>query len=223
MDPHSKSWPALRSLLSATALLIAAPGAALTIDDFGAEVSPTTSDVFVTEGNPIGGELDAIIVRPASYQQTGGKARFTQDSVMLVYDGVDGSAANQLGLGGVDLTDGGASGLLRLALPEVTGHNSLVLKLFTSETEVSAWTSSRITSAHTLLIPWSNFIQAFGAAAPADPTRIDRIELLVRVNQPDGGIAIDSIASVPEPGTATLLLLGLGALAGVRRQRTRSG
>jgi len=191
---------------------------ALMIDDFGGNVATTSEVVFVTEGNPVGGERDVIPQVAASYAESGGIAQFDHIGIgggsltTLIYDGLDGSVDSQLGLGGIDLTDGDLSDLLAIDLTEVSGHNGIFIRLYSTETEYSSTGRSRLSSPGLLLISLSSF-QPMGAAGGADLQDIERIEIEVRVNTTDSTIALSSIATIPEPGTAILMGFGLTLLS----------
>jgi hypothetical protein len=190
---------------------------ALRIDDFGGTVATTSDVVFVTAGNPVGGERDVIPQGSTSFSESGGIARFDNlGSTTLIYDGLDGSIDLQLGLGGIDLTDGGLSDHLVIDLSEASGHNGIFIQVYTTETQFSAVGRSRIATPGLLLLPFSSF-QPRGAAGGADLQNIERIEIDVRVNLTDSGISLTSIATIPEPGIVMLLGLGFTVLSMRRR------
>ena len=194
---------------------------ALMIDDFGGTVATTSDVVFVTAGNRVGGELDVIPQASASYSESGGIARFNNLGITtLIYDGLDGSVDSRLGLGGIDLTDGGLSDQLAIDLSEASGHNGILIRLYTTETQFSTRGGSRLATPGRLLFSLASF-QARGVDGGADLQNIERIEIEVRVNVPNSVFSLTSIATIPEPGTAMLLGLGLTVLS-VRRRNQAS-
>ena len=147
--------------------------------------------------NPIPG----VIAFSSGSQSTG---QFT-----LVYDG-DGN----VGLGGVDLTDGGVNGFLNIDFTSADLGAEIEIRL--QDTGGNGEYLSQILAGGPGVV---SFHLSDFADAGVDLTSIDLIELNI-TGQEDGDYTIDSIAAtVPEPGTIAIWsMLGIGMAFYVRRQ-----
>jgi hypothetical protein len=164
----------------------------------------------------------------------------------LIYDGMDGaptgplkynpvtglpiddSGVNTTGLGGVDLTNGGATNAFRFDVATVD-PTALTVGAFTFTVSVwdqvggeSHYTEGLVTGFSPLL--GFNEFQSF-VGGGADFTNVGAIAFSIAgEGAPDG--ALSSITVVPLPASAWLLLGGLGGLAGVsaasKRRRRKS-
>jgi len=187
----------------------------------------------------LGGERDAIVAGSPvpSFQAAGGLATFASTGpagatviAQLVYDGVDGSTGNAFGLGGVDLTDGGASDRFRVVVSAVTGQVDLVVRVWEASATYSTYMFSSVTSPGTYEAPFASFT-AFGAGGQFDSA--EAVGLFVQTLDSVPGAATDSVtfdsfstygangttAPIPEPSSVVLLGLGLGACTLVARKK----
>ncbi len=98
------------ALIVGLVLSVAAPSSAAIIDDFSDAQGPVVPPVFfdAQTGSMLGGERDVNpVTLGGSFVALGGIATWSSANGGILYDGVDNAAGNALGLGGVDLTDGG--------------------------------------------------------------------------------------------------------------------
>jgi hypothetical protein len=171
-------------------------------------------DATVTSANP-GDTLQAAV------DPNGGLAKFltstqavTTGSVNLLYDG-EGSP----GLGGVDLTGGGANDGFVLDVTVLGGQVTLTATVTDASGNSASGSPLGLGTGRQELL----FSDITG---PTDFSNIETIEFLIELG---GGarIGIDSIttdatgtaAVVPLPASAVLLLAGVGALGAVRARR----
>ncbi|UCD29155.1 MAG: PEP-CTERM sorting domain-containing protein, partial [Planctomycetota bacterium] len=144
----------------------------------------------------------------------------TDGEAKLVWDGIDGSPAlDYTGLGGFDLTNGGA--LDRITIPVAFDDLPVTLVM-------EVWTDSNYMSDAQLNLPggifspvdyeilFTSFVSS-GSSGPADFSNVGMIVLDINVQYPGTDLQIDYIKATPEP--ATLLLLILGCLPVLRRKR----
>lgn len=102
----------IKILLPITLFLFAAAAQATLIDDFGGDSFQSPDSRSVTDGNPIGGELDYTNIAFTFFGKTGGIATIGKrpgltGAATLIYDGIDDSPNQAFGLGGLDITNGG--------------------------------------------------------------------------------------------------------------------
>lgn len=134
----------------------------------------------------------------------------TSSTVNIIWDGVGST-----GLGGEDLTAGGAMGIaVEVLLSDLGGTLDLTL------TDTFAATQSSQIVLPAVGTP-TTFTFLFGAFAGVDLTSVDKIQL--DISGPGAlDVGLDFLeTSVPEPGTMALIGLGFVAL-GVRRRMRKS-
>jgi hypothetical protein len=228
----------------ALAIISAIPAAAGMIDNFSDSTSLTTAPSY-TAGSMLGGERDAIITGnpPPSFQATGGLATFTSGGELisggviaqLVYDGVDGSSGNIYGLGGVDLTDSGASDRFLLQVNAVAGPVDLTLRIWESGTAYSSYVFSGVNTSGLYQAPFASF-SAFGAGgnfAAANAVGLFVQGLDTPVGAGSESITFDYLSTgvnpnstapgpIPEPSSVALMGLGLAACGFLARRKARS-
>lgn len=227
----------------ALALIPVFPAAAGMIDDFSNSTSPTSAPSY-TAGSMLGGERDAIVTgNPSpSFQATGGLATFTSGGELisggviaqLVYDGVDGASGNAYGLGGVDLTDGGASDRFLLQVHSVAGPVDLTLRVWESGTAYSSYVFSGVNASGLYQAPFVSF-SAF--ASGGNFAAANAVGLFVQgLDTPVGAgseyITFDYLSTggnpnstapgpIPEPSSVALMGLGLAACGLLARRKAR--
>lgn len=207
--------------------------APIVIDDFVNDLSPTTDD-FYLDGSMLGGEVDSLLGSPftdATVQVSGGAmtvssvTNMSEASLPLYYDGNDGdSAIDQTGLGGLDLTDGGANDRFVVELGALTGTIQISVQVFTDGSNWSIFTVSDITEAGSVEILFSDFPATVGAGA--DMSNAGAINLSIYVDQGDE-VTLNSFAARPEfiPDTVspTVKVTGASALKKPKRTHTVKG
>ncbi|WP_145356851.1 hypothetical protein [Alienimonas californiensis] len=236
-----------RVFLAALAVVLApvAASAAVTIDTFSAPPQTViTSDGGSPQQNTVvtgvlGGERDLRITGTRGegrVNQFGNDAlNFVQVSggtalLRSVYDGIDGDAAtiNTSGLGGFDLTQGGANDSFLLS--DVT-YSGVALRLIVRVFEQGAL-STVFTDFSTVLPAASDFVGPvfipFGTAGAGVLSNVGAIELRISDDSDTprtGGQNLTigtfaAVATVPEPMSLTLAgLLGVGLCGGAYRRR----
>jgi len=145
-------------------------------------------------------------------------AGISEGTALIVWDGPDGdSALDPTGLGGIDFTDSGATN--NIAIP-------LLDNSFSAPVILTAYTDGGNYSTATVLLPggvppqgrlsvlFANF--SVSAGSGADFTNIGAFSLFIDGSSTPGLTAVfESV--IPEPSTATLLLLGIVGIVTIRR------
>jgi len=227
----------IMSALAGLMIFAAAPASAVIIDDFQNATNRTTGNgigttVFAqTNGsNIIGGERDTRLtisgdtdptdINVASFGVGGGSLVFNNDSgvvstLSVLWDGSgDNATTNEYGLGGVDLTDGGAtSGLVFTASAD---HDAVITVTFYEDANNFSTGTLSLTgdnTEQTLTQLYSGLVDNIGGASL---NAVNAIELTVSTNGSvqDLDLQISALGtpSAPEPGA--LALIGLMALGG---------
>jgi|GEM_PF-6380752 len=234
---HSASSSAAARLVCALLLTTGLSTAAI-IDDFSANQSVSsgagTNFGSVQDPSILGGERDVQVFAGlgiGGFTASGGFATVTNDvtsigGIQISYDGIDGLPTT-LGLGGIDLTDGGLSD--RILLDLFAGSSGTAFRLFVQDTSNNSLDAFMTLS--------GGFLQVqFSAAPTVDFTDVN----FLRVSMPGIGpnstvstVSFDDLCSgnadgcvdapigeeVPEPSTWLLMASGL-ALAAWRRRRS---
>lgn len=226
-----------RLAASAAVLSLPSVASALLIDDFSAAQSLQASVSGGTEvtssvagAGILGGERDLYLLlttgSSATIDVSSGSASYAEvdasDSQLYVsWDGADNSAViDQIGLGGIDLTAGGSQNALSV---QILLNNQPAANLgflaHTSASEYSIIYFSAPSGASTQTIPFADFVPLAGTGA--DFANIGALSFFS-----DPGVAGQSVqlgaiqtAATPEPGSGSLLLLGLLGLAGWRSEK----
>jgi hypothetical protein len=219
---------------------------ALLIDDFTTDQAVIWMGVQGTESSRVsgagilGGERDMVVELMSSTGMAMGASLGTLNyghfftdvgTGLIVWDGdvddpgagpgqhptdVDPTGLNATGLGGVDFTDGGTED--KIALPLLANNFSapIVLTAYTDADNFSTATISLPGSAPERLIVFHTDFIADPGGTGADFTNIGAFSLFI-----DGsttpGLSLEIEDLVPEPSTATLLLLGILGITAIRR------
>jgi len=135
------------------------------------------------------------------------------------WDGVNEAVLKPAGLGGVDLTDGGASTGFEIKVDYLAAGLNLALQVWDNGSTASASLSSLLLG--TNFVPFADFTGTVNWAS------IDAIQMVISYPAAAVGQAyiaeIDYIrtnSSVPEPATLALFGLGLAGIGAVWRRRT---
>lgn len=208
-----------------------APIATSSFDDPMAQVLGGERDMYVRLVSGVGEvELrsNAFGVAVLQYDNTSGVVGHG----IITWDGKDNSASPtpSLGLGNIDLTQGGANeGLIMLLGIDATGAGDQArIRIFgDSNTQFSeAYVTIPVTDGTAVAqayLPFSDFM------GPVSPTSVNAIQLILGEGAPAVDSQIDFLGAigpvhqnfqiVPEPTAIGLGLLGLCSLLGLRRRR----
>jgi hypothetical protein len=202
------------------ALTFPITASAIVIDEFSGSVPFTTTSTSSTTGNPIGGEIDYVNVVSTSFEEASGIAILAKTagrtgSALLDYDGIDGSPIPGLGLGGIDLTDGGSESAFVLDLVSVTGSVLLGIEVWNDGIGFASTGSIVIDRPGRHVVPFQSFL---GGAAFRGFGDINRLTFSFSDFETGESLAITSVATVPEPSQAVLLSFGLALLARTQRR-----
>ncbi len=170
-------------------------------------------DIYVerTSGNAGAVSTDVNLSQAGALSYNSGPA--TTGNALIVWDGIDGSATNlnATGLGGVDLTLGGANNAIAIRAGADL-NASLVLTIYKNATNYSTFTQPVTGNGEAManfLIPFSSFTVAGGSGA--DFTSVGAISLKIVGSTADMDMLLESIKAVPEPTAG--LLVGLTVVA----------
>lgn len=197
-------------------LIAGSPGGTVSSAAGGGMVGGFRRVVVTRTAGTTGPLVDANITGAGTlgYQSNSGVA----GSARVMWDGMGGasSSINPIGLGGISLTSGGNTGISYSSLADLTG-STLRFRVYSSATSYSDATAA-IPVSGTLVpnfISFASFILGMGATSPANFASVGAVELLgTGVTSGDfrvGAVSADTNqAPIPEPASATLLLLGAG-------------
>ncbi|GAA5482902.1 hypothetical protein [Haloferula sargassicola] len=186
----------------------------------------SATDVYQDPSAILGGwrQLDVVVVSnpyfrdvrvgaiPETHQFFSETGPLAQATVSLTYDG------NGLGLGGIDLTSGGAANSLGLNLADCDPNLTVTLSITDLDghlASASLFRAEAIEAGEVVYFKFSHMDNAAGT----DFTRTDKIVLTV-----DNGVSGDFTANfvgtfhAPEPGAPMLVAFSTLALAGRRRR-----
>ncbi len=206
------------------------------IDDFSTPQGPLTGVADVASGPGIvGGFREAS---DPNFAVSGGVATFsfsiggTGTNIMgLAYDGTMDPSDGGMFAPLVDLTDGGLASQFLLGISEVTGVFSLAIGITDADSNVLPLIFNPVISPGLYTLPI--------APGTADLTRVSRIDMALFLSPSQAGQAsvgidfmctgtaaagctsVDSVTTVPEPGTAMLLIVGAAMLALLQSARLR--
>lgn len=208
----------------------------------------------VSGANILGGERDLYVElfqsndpanRNASIGVSASWLNFSVDALAngtgwVQWDGADNSIAlDPIGLGGVDLTDGGVLTHFKVDTIFSDQGYEFWVEAYSSAT---AWSRIKLLS-HAVALPTTSFIPfagffacglgpgvipdvlgvECGAGGPVDLTHLGALQVKI---DPNGGttsvdLSLDNVTTVPEPGVLGLLGIGLVGLAAVSRRNRK--
>ena len=218
--------------LAALPMVFAAPASALDIDTFDgtqivadAAIAPL---VFSNEeaGSMLGGERDMTVLGGTGLLGTVGlvddgvlnfsNSPQSQGRLFVDYDGVGNSI---FGLGGVDLTDGGADDAFAFTLLFADFEVEYTVEVIDMDGDLGSFTGTLPTGIFgggdevDIVTPFASL------SNPAvDFSNVGSIFMRFEAQAPAADITIDNFRTVPEPSSVALLLAG-GALIARRRRR----
>lgn len=223
------------ALIVAMSWTVAPASYALLIDSFdvtqslGANSSTTSSNGLATGSSIVGGERDATVdfisgpnsadldINPGSNSLLNlSNGANTLGSATLLYDGAGG-----IGLGGVDMTDGGATNGIGIEI----AFDDLPVNLIFTVTDVFASVgTSTITTSGGIFSPTQVALAFASFSGAVDFSAVDSILIEVVPLQAATDIQIDFIETVlvPEPG-ALAMLATVGMALAVRRRGVAFG
>ncbi len=207
--------------------LAAATGAATTIDDLQLAQSVSTGGTASSEVTPGGGEV--VVGGARDLAVTTDNAAVTADvatgalvfvvpaatagSAVATWDGVDGAPAtlDATGLGGADLTDGGAHDALSLSVVAAAGAPVLTIEVYTN---AASWSATSFTlpdtaSTTAYLLPYADFVAGAGAGA----TFSNVGAVVLRLSGSDASATLGPIATAAAAPALTVTQRDLDATA----------
>lgn len=207
------------------------PALAVSIDEFDGDIATTSASFTFDDAGILGGERDFAGNANVSVAFTGGQLTYNSltgiGGAQFFYDGDDDNAGLGFGLGGLDLTAGGADRFF-VAIDSFTASNAS----FTVEIYEDGANSTRsgpiqvnTTGLYELLFTDLTFVTGAGA----DITSVNAIQFTVSDNVASGGpgnVVVDyfrtngDMSAVPEPSSFALISLGLVAFGAWRRKQS---
>jgi hypothetical protein len=206
---------------------------AILIDDFSTGqslvlVTPATSASSQVSGPGIlGGERDIVVTLASDFlitmiasgdSLTYGHVGSDGNTGLIVWDGPDNDPKlDPIGLGGVDFTMGGVDDEVGISLLASNILAPITLTAYTNADDFSTATvplPGNVPPQARLSVSFTDFVADPGGSG-ADFTDIGAFSLYIDGNAAPG-LAVRFGIVNPEPSTATLLLLGILMLAGIR-------
>lgn len=224
-----RAWLLMASALLLTTVGLRQPTFALVIDSFETPqfvtqvgVGSASDAADQTVGDVIGGERDLLITvtsgggtlnADVDFSLSGGFSHMApglvRGTTLITYDGDDDDAValDPTGLGGLDLSNGGADGALYVVIPFADHGAGVVITVYTNASNCSTLTRTvppGLSAADfplALIFPFGDFTLAGGCAGLADFSNVGAVTLLV-----DGTSlgAIDASLDIFATGNADL-------------------
>lgn len=139
------------------------------------------------------------------------------------WDGDTTLGINPTGLGGVDLTEGGAANVLKVYVVDNDKLGDLTFRVFTDADEASEYVLNipALTVNTLFSIPYAAFSDVGLGGGPASFTSVGAISMKFVSAETGADISLNFIETglVPEPSTALLLGAGMAGLSLIRRRR----
>lgn len=182
----------------------------------------------VAAGNGIiGGERDFVTYLTFSANGTApGQMRISFPESLtgraggdIIYDGIDNdpSSGSFLGLGTLDLTQGGLNDRFRFNITSIANSSATVLVEVAWPSHVSTLQLILPSTSGAFDLPFSAF-QPFATYAPVDFHQVGYISFHFEMNSGEM-VTIDSIYAVPEPSALALIVVGCGVFVLLRLKR----
>lgn len=223
-DLHSRTLAIFAAILLGQSVQLSA----LSIDEFDGETTLTTTS-FTIDGSMIGGERDVDVGSGASFSSTGGQITYNSltgiNRISLIYDGEDNDPALGFGLGGVDLTVGGADRFI-LSVTGIVSNPSISLTVHDSSGNSSRSGPQNVSTTGLFEFTFASF--TFDTGLGASLSNANAFQVTLSDNVASGGpgsLTLDylrtngDMSAVPEPSSFALMGLGLAAFGIWRRKK----